>query len=100
MTSNSKALLFAVAAAAGIYFISGGHNAGGSAGISAAEMRNALLNWVSSNTTDSDYSKRLAIEAFNEMTDQELTAAYQWVFNRKQIQPDLSNLSQKYNLFT
>ena len=99
---NNKGLLFAIAAAAGIYFLTKGSGSvpGGSTQVTPDQMRSALINWISKSTTDTDYSIRLAIEAFNEMTDSELTAAYQWVFYRKQIQPDLLNLSVKYNLFT
>ncbi len=99
---NNKGLMFAIAAAVGIYFMTKGSGSvpGGSTQTSILQMRTALINWASGSTTDSEYNKRLAIEAFNEMTDSEINAAWNWVFKRQQIQPELDNLSAKYNLFT
>jgi len=76
-----------------------GGGGGGTTEPTSDQMRAALINAVNAGG-DSDYTKRLATEAFNEMTNAELRTAWYWLFKQQRIEPDLTNLSYKYNLFT
>lgn len=105
--------LLAAAAAVGIYFVlkpQGTQLPGTNGQMTISQQRNALIQWANSSTTDSDYTRRLAIEAFNEMTDAEIANTYTYVFDYvkrgRQLQQGTAfyyamlAISEKYNLFT
>lgn len=86
-------------------------DAGGPGSVSTPESRRGyLIKWLKLNSTDTEETKALVREAFRTMTDEEISAVYQYVrlyFSKGQKPPAESELaaqlraiSAKYNIFT
>lgn len=105
-----KKLLTPLAIGFAVYFLlkNKGSNQTNTTGVN--EMRQHLINWIMGSTTDTEQTKKNAVNAFNSMTFAEVTASFQYVLNYVQknialapgssLYNEILAISNKYNLFT